>query len=152
MFPYKVSYTNCEYDIKNNDLLYKTHQQCQNTFQKIQKNRETQKSIFKKKLDFRMISVLWRFSWPAFGGAKILLYICIYIYMGECISMPSWEIDHTSPVACVCSVLAIKADGGNNKHAPKTVYFIGLLQKQTATKKAYPPVQHARLYHFLNCV
>ena len=32
-----------------------------------------------EKLDFKMISVLWRFSWLAFGGPKILVYIYIYI-------------------------------------------------------------------------
>ena len=29
-----------------------------------------------KKIDFKMISVLWLFLWPAFGGPKILVYIC----------------------------------------------------------------------------
>ena len=32
MFPYRIKYTESEYDIQNNDLLYKIHQQCQNTF------------------------------------------------------------------------------------------------------------------------
>ena len=45
---------------------------------------ENQKSIFSKN-DFKMISVLWRVLWPAFGGPKILVYIyiyvCIYIYI-----------------------------------------------------------------------
>ena len=41
MFPYRVKYTESEYDIQNNDLLYKTHQQYQNTFEqmKIPKNK-----------------------------------------------------------------------------------------------------------------
>ena len=33
MFLYRVKYTESEYDIQNNDLLYKTHQQYQNTFE-----------------------------------------------------------------------------------------------------------------------
>ena len=35
-------------------------------------------SIFFNKFDFKMISVLWRFVWPAVGGPKILVYIYIY--------------------------------------------------------------------------
>ena len=31
MFLYRVKYTESEYDIRNNDLLYKIDQQCQNT-------------------------------------------------------------------------------------------------------------------------
>ena len=33
MFPYTVKYTESEHDIQHNDLLYKTHQPCQNTFE-----------------------------------------------------------------------------------------------------------------------
>ena len=33
MFPYGVEYTESEYDIQNNDLLYKILQECQNTFE-----------------------------------------------------------------------------------------------------------------------
>ena len=33
MFLYRVKYTESEYDIQNNDLLYKIHQTCQNTFE-----------------------------------------------------------------------------------------------------------------------
>ena len=33
MFPYTEKYTESESDIQNNDLLYKTHQKHQNTFQ-----------------------------------------------------------------------------------------------------------------------
>ena len=33
MFPYRVKYTESEYDIQNNDSLYKIDQQCQNTFE-----------------------------------------------------------------------------------------------------------------------
>ena len=32
MFPYTIKYAESEYDIQNNDLLYKAHKQCQNTF------------------------------------------------------------------------------------------------------------------------
>ena len=37
MFPYRVKYTESEYDIHNNDLLYKLHQRCQNTFEMLEK-------------------------------------------------------------------------------------------------------------------
>ena len=33
MFTYTVKYTESEYDIENNDFLYKIDQQCQNTFE-----------------------------------------------------------------------------------------------------------------------
>ena len=36
MFPYTVKYTESEYDIQNNDLLYKIDQQCQNTFESLE--------------------------------------------------------------------------------------------------------------------
>ena len=33
MFLYRVKYTESQYDIQNTNLLYKTDQQCQNTFE-----------------------------------------------------------------------------------------------------------------------
>ena len=44
------------------------------------KTRKSKTNIFQK-TDFKMISVLWRFVWPAFCGPKILVYIYIYIYI-----------------------------------------------------------------------
>ena len=35
MFLYRVKYTEPEYDIKNNDLLYKIDKQCQNAFEQL---------------------------------------------------------------------------------------------------------------------
>ena len=78
MFPYRVKYTESEYNIQNNDLLYKIDQSCQNTFDFFENVWENQKYIFSKKNDFKMISVLWRFVWAAFGGPKIIVYIYIY--------------------------------------------------------------------------
>ena len=37
MFPSRVKYTESKYDIQNNDLLYKAHQQYQNTFDILKK-------------------------------------------------------------------------------------------------------------------
>ena len=37
MFLYRVKYTESESDIQNNDLLYKIDQQCQNTFECLEK-------------------------------------------------------------------------------------------------------------------
>ena len=37
MFPYTEKYTESESDIQNNDLLYKIDQQCQNTFEILEK-------------------------------------------------------------------------------------------------------------------
>ena len=45
--------------------------------EKKQKNCFFQKYIYFKKVGFKMISVLWRFVWPVFGGPKILVYIYI---------------------------------------------------------------------------
>ena len=36
MFPYRVKYTEPEYDIQINDLLVKIDQQCQNTFETLE--------------------------------------------------------------------------------------------------------------------
>ena len=36
MFPYRVKHTESEYDIQNNNLLYKTDQQCQITFEQLE--------------------------------------------------------------------------------------------------------------------
>ena len=46
MFPYRVQYTESESDTQNNDLLNKTRQQCQNTFdvlENVGKFRKTEK-------------------------------------------------------------------------------------------------------------
>ena len=80
MFPYRVKYADSESDIQNNNLLYKINQKHQNTFKK-KRSFRYKKSIFFKKFDFKEISVLWRFVWPAFGGPKTLIYIYIYIYI-----------------------------------------------------------------------
>ena len=36
MFPDRVQYDESEYDIQNNDLLYKVDQKCQNTFEMLE--------------------------------------------------------------------------------------------------------------------
>ena len=43
MFPYRVKYTESEYDIQNNDLLYKIDQTCQNTFEHLENIENFQK-------------------------------------------------------------------------------------------------------------
>ena len=93
MFPYRVEYTESEYIIQNNDLLYKIDKKCQNTFdflENIRIFRENQKSLFFKSLDFKMISVLWRCLWPAFGGPKILVYIYIRTPLRTPLLTPLW--------------------------------------------------------------
>ena len=50
MFPYTEKYTESESDIKNNDLLYKTHQQHQNTFE-IWKSKSTVKPTKQTRTD-----------------------------------------------------------------------------------------------------
>ena len=44
MFPYTEKYTESESDIQNNDLLYKIDQQCQNTFDFLNKLEFSKKS------------------------------------------------------------------------------------------------------------
>ena len=46
MIPYRVKYTESEYDIQNSDLLlvYKTHQKHQNTFDELEIKLENQKN------------------------------------------------------------------------------------------------------------
>ena len=49
MFPYTVKYTESEYDIKNNDLLYKTDPTHQNTFELLEmfgNNKKLRKCLF----------------------------------------------------------------------------------------------------------
>ena len=60
MFPYTVKYTESKSDNQNINLLYKTHQICENTFLKDTKEkREIEHPHFpNKKNDFKMISVL----------------------------------------------------------------------------------------------
>ena len=36
MLPYRVKHAESEYDIQNNDLLYKVDQTCQNTFEHLE--------------------------------------------------------------------------------------------------------------------
>ena len=45
MFPYTEKYTVSESDIKNSDLFYKTHQQCQNIFDCWENSENTENKI-----------------------------------------------------------------------------------------------------------
>ena len=49
MFPYRVKYTESEYDLQDNNLLYKIHQQCQNTFELLEFFRKRKKRKYKKR-------------------------------------------------------------------------------------------------------
>ena len=58
MFLYRVKYTESEYNIQNNDLLYKTHQQYQNTFEFLETIgtiRKTKKIIKKNSLEMNQL-------------------------------------------------------------------------------------------------
>ena len=46
MFPYRVTYTESEYDIQNNDLLYKIHPKCQNIFEILEHSENSYFIIF----------------------------------------------------------------------------------------------------------
>ena len=81
MFPYKVTYTDYESDMQNNVLLYKIDHKCQNTFELFEKNGKSRQSKIQmfRNFDFKIISVLWRFVWLAFGGPKFLVYKYVFI-------------------------------------------------------------------------
>ena len=49
MFPYTVKYTESEYNIQNNKLLYKIDQQCKNTFENLKMLGKLEKQIEKTK-------------------------------------------------------------------------------------------------------
>ena len=83
MFPYRVKYTESEYYIQNNNLLYKIHQQCQNTFNIL----ETMLKTFEKKcfiISIDSIShILYccsvrNFVIFVFNSIYVYIYICIY--------------------------------------------------------------------------
>ena len=64
MFPYRVKYPESEYDIQNNDLLYRIHQQCQTTFgflENVGKFRKTQKQLL-------LFLAICNFGICGFGG------------------------------------------------------------------------------------
>ena len=73
MFPYTEKYTESESDIQNNNLLYKTHQQCQTTFvffENVVKLEKIKINIFRKirsQNDQRFMA--------------IIMYIYIYEYI-----------------------------------------------------------------------
>ena len=45
MLPYRVKYTESEYDIQNNYLLYKIDQQCQTTFEIWEQLKNSRKNV-----------------------------------------------------------------------------------------------------------
>ena len=82
MFPYRVKYNESEYDIQNNDILYKIDQQYQNTFELcflLEKFREKLKRI---KLLFCYMYNLYNSIFVFFVNIVFcFLYYYIYIYI-----------------------------------------------------------------------
>ena len=55
MFPYSIKYTESEYDIQNNDFLYKIRQKCQNTFEMLEMVRKhLKKNYFQTMFPYRV--------------------------------------------------------------------------------------------------
>ena len=69
---YRVKYTGSEYDIQNNDLVYKTHQQCQNTFDLLERFRKHIFAIY----TISIIHVLYFCSFCNLG-----IFVCLYVYI-----------------------------------------------------------------------
>ena len=77
MFPYRVKFTESEFDIQNNDLLYKIDQKCQNTFNVL----DLGWNSWKKKLYsvFCIISIIHILYFLYFVEFLYILYI-LYIW------------------------------------------------------------------------
>ena len=73
MFPYTIKYTESEYDIQNNDLLYKINQQYQHAFDFCRKD---WKNIEKSKKYF-LFCYLYMFHNSKFVEN---IYVCFYCF------------------------------------------------------------------------
>ena len=78
MFPYKVQYTESEYDIQNSNLLYKTPLKHQNVFETLGKF-ETSKNK-QIKILFCIIYEFDNSYFRNFGIVVILRFVAFYIY------------------------------------------------------------------------
>ena len=80
MFPYRVKYTESEYEIQNNDLLYKTTPKFPNTFEQLGKTLEIQKM---KNLKFLFCNLykLHNSYVVHFGNFGIYRFFCIFIFI-----------------------------------------------------------------------
>ena len=76
MFPYIVKYTESEYDIQNNELLYKIAQQCQNTYELLE-NFEKSKNIY------ILFYYLYNFhnSFVVFCNLGDFCIFCIFVFL-----------------------------------------------------------------------
>ena len=85
MFPYRVKYTESKSDIQNNDLLYKAHQQCQNTFEHLETFGKTRNQSIKHKVLF---CYMYNFHNSMFVFFVILRFVVIlYILYYTCTSL-----------------------------------------------------------------
>ena len=84
MFPYTVKYTESEYDIPNNNLLYKIHQQHQHIFEQhrvpklFEKTKKTAKREIKRFKSF--CCYLYKFYNPYFVTfVKLVILFILYL-------------------------------------------------------------------------
>ena len=81
MFLYTVKDTESESDIQNINLLYKTHQQHQNTFLENTKSSRKPKIHILQTLRFQNDQRFMAMFMARLWRAQILIYIYIYIYI-----------------------------------------------------------------------
>ena len=76
MFPYRVKYNESEYDIQNNDLLYKIHKKYQNTFAILENVGNVRKRNHNLKMLFCVLYKLHNSYFVNF----VILYILYILY------------------------------------------------------------------------
>ena len=76
MFPYRVKYTESEYDIQNNDLLYKIDQQCQNTFVMLEMFGNVRKHVSSFQFVIYMNSIIQTLYFCSFCN---LGFVCFHV-------------------------------------------------------------------------
>ena len=79
---------------KHQYIIKNTHKQHENTFWKIQFFQTNRKSIFSKSLNSNKSIFRW-FSWPAFGGPKLLVYIFSCFSLFDFSFTIRWSISFT---------------------------------------------------------
>ena len=71
MFPHRAKYTECEYDIQNNNLLYKIHPKCKSAFESYETNGKWKKSNTK---------YLFYYIYNFHNSSVIIVVIVIFVY------------------------------------------------------------------------
>ena len=94
MLPYRIEYTESEYDIHNTNLLYKIPPECQNTFEMLDllgrtRKKQKKRSLFQYIYKFHRSSFVFFVKFCEFGD--FCIYIYIYIYYGDANHGANWK-------------------------------------------------------------